>query len=136
MVERFNSREPRYANDADYTTNTPSYYDDLARKSKLLQLLAERIWEYDEELALRFAEWDQNLEEFDAEVINLLNEWLADGVLDEVINQDLLNQKADKTELEALDIWIKEQLLALSIIQFSQTEPTDDTVEYWYQELI
>jgi len=89
MVERFNSREPRYSDDADYTTNAPSYYDDLARKSKLLQLLAERIWEYDEELAKRFEAWDQNLDQFDDEVINLLNEWLDDGTLIEVIAQTI-----------------------------------------------
>ena len=31
----FNSRIPRYNDDSDYTTNAPSYYDDLARKQKL-----------------------------------------------------------------------------------------------------
>lgn len=94
-MSQFNGRFPHYPDDSDYNTNSPSYYDDLAKKSKLIHLLAKRIWEYDEELAKRFAEWDQNLEEFDDEVIRLLNEWLENGVLDDVINAGVLGRKAE-----------------------------------------
>lgn len=87
MVNEYHRRIPKYYDDQDYNTNAPSYYDDLARKSKLIQLLSERIWEYDEELAKRFEAWDKNLEEFDSEVIRLLQEWVNDGTLVEIIAQ-------------------------------------------------
>ena len=91
-----NRRYPRYPDDADYQTNAPSYYDDLARKNKLIKLLSQRIWEYDEELAKRFAEWDKNLEEFPEEVVRLLQEWMDTGVFDDIINEHIfadLNNK-------------------------------------------
>ena len=47
---RFNSRKPRYNDDSDYTTNAPSYYDDLARKNQLIKYLAKKIWEYEKTL--------------------------------------------------------------------------------------
>ena len=62
------SSAPFYSNSADYNTNSKSYYDDLSRKAKLFEILAHRIWEYDEELAKRFEEWDKNLEEFPDEI--------------------------------------------------------------------
>ena len=100
MVNRkfpFNSRVPMYDDDSDYLTNANSYYDDLARKNKLIKMLADKIWEYeqiiekqfaewDEELKKRFLEWDKNLEEFDEEVLKLLEKWLEDGTLEEIIN--------------------------------------------------
>jgi len=99
MVQ-MNRRYPRYPDDADYQTNSPSYYDDLARKTKLIKLLSQRIWEYDEELAKRFEEWDKNLEEFDENVLLLLNEWLTDGTLERIINEEIFSTKADKEEME------------------------------------
>ena len=107
----FNSRIPRYNDDSDYTTNAPSYYDDLARKNKLLKTLSYRIWEYqevinkqfnewDEEIRQRFLEWDKNLEEFDDEVLRLLKEWLEDGTLDHIINETIFSWKADKTYVD------------------------------------
>ena len=107
----FNSRIPRYNDDSDYTTNAPSYYDDLARKNKLLKTLSYRIWEYqevinkqfnewDEEIRQRFLEWDKNLEEFDDEVLRLLKEWLEDGTLDHIINDTIFSWKADKTYVD------------------------------------
>ena len=102
-----NRRFPKYPDDADYTTNSPSYYDDIARKQKLIQLLTEKIWEYDKELAERFEAWDKNLEEFPEEVKRLLIEWMEDGTLDHIINETIFNWKADKTyvdsEVERLD---------------------------------
>lgn len=107
----FNSRIPRYNDDSDYTTNAPSYYDDLARKNQLLKTLSLRIWEYqevinkqfnewDEEIKKRFLEWDKNLEEFDDEVLRLLQEWLEDGTLDHIINETIFSWKADKTYVD------------------------------------
>src|SRR5699024_475849 len=108
----FNSRIPRYNDDSDYTTNAPSYYDDLARKNQLLKTLSYRIWEYqevinkqfnewDEEIKKRFLEWEKNLEEFDDEVLRLLQEWMEDGTLDHIINETIFSWKADKTYVDS-----------------------------------
>ena len=84
-----NRRYPRYPDDADYQTNSPSYYEDLGRKQKLIQLLAEKIWGYDEELKKRFEEWDKNLEEFPEEIKKLLEKWLDDGTIVEIIDKEI-----------------------------------------------
>jgi len=89
---RFNNRKPLYIDDSDYTTNSPSYYDHLARLNKLLQLLSERIWDYEDELNDRFDEWDKLIEEFPDEVLKLLIKWLNDGTLKDLID-DLLYEK-------------------------------------------
>src|SRR5699024_10328379 len=117
MVQ-MNRRYPRYPDDADYQTNAPSYYEDLARKEKLIQLLAEKIWEYENTLDLKLEEitnrleyyieqWELNLEKFPENVELLLEEWLSDGTLDHIINETIFNWKADKTyvdaEIERLD---------------------------------
>lgn len=81
------SNVPFYTNLADYNTNSTSYYDDLGRKAKLFEILAHRIWEYDEELAKRFEEWDENLEQFPEEVEKLLKEWLTNGEMDRIVNE-------------------------------------------------
>lgn len=80
---------PFYTDSADYNTNSKSYYDDLARKNKLIEILAKRIWEYDEELAKRFEEWDSNLEELPEDLKNMINEWVNDGTLGDIINKDI-----------------------------------------------
>lgn len=82
---------PFYSDNADYNTNAKSYYDDLARKQHLFEILAKRIWEYDEELAKRFEEWDRNLEEFPENVEKLLIEWINDGTLEHLINVELFD---------------------------------------------
>ena len=125
-----NRRYPRYPDDADYQTNAPSYYEDLARKHKLIEMLAKKIWEYEETLDLtleqitnrlesyieendklmsdRLEQWDLNLEKFPENVELLLQEWLSDGTLDHIINETIFNWKADKTyvdsEIERLDL--------------------------------
>lgn len=91
---------PRYNNDNDYNTNAPSYYDELARKNKLIELLSKKIWEYDKELAKRFDEWDKNLEEFDDEVMKLLRSWINDGTMAAIINEEIFSWKADKVDLD------------------------------------
>lgn len=98
---------PRYESDSDYTTNAPSYYDDLARKNELLKILANRIWEYDKELAKRFAEWDKNLEDLPEDVKNLLIQWMTDGTLELLINENILNGKADISEIERIEELLK-----------------------------
>lgn len=99
IYDRRRERVPFYDDNADYNTNAPSYYDDLARKTKLIQVLAKRLWDYDEELAKRFEEWDKNLEEFPENVEKLLIRWLHDGTLENIINDNIfnkLNGKIDK----------------------------------------
>lgn len=98
MINNYFRRIPKYYDDQDYTTNAPSYYDDLARKSKLIRLLSERIWEYDEELAKRFDAWDQNLEDLPDDLKRMLIDWIDDGTLDQIINETLFNQINDKTD--------------------------------------
>lgn len=110
-MDNFRSRFPFYKDDADYTTNAPSYYDDLARKNKLIQHLAEKIYDYDTILKTSLEEIEQILEQvidkigegFNAEIADLLILWVEDGTLDHIINETLMNKKADKTELEALE---------------------------------
>ena len=101
MVRRFNSRFPTYPDDADYTTNSPSYYDYLARLNKLMKVLAEKLGHYDEELEKRFEEWDKLIEKFPENVEKLLIEWLEDGILEEIINVNIfkdLNDLIDKNK--------------------------------------
>src|SRR5699024_4053204 len=124
MVQ-MNRRYPRYPDDADYQTNAPSYYEDLARKQKLIKLLAEKIWEYDERLNDRLedlknvledylAQWDERIENLDDEVSHIFITWLEDGTLEKIINNDVLGNKADKTfvdsEIERLELKNKETL--------------------------
>lgn len=96
--DHFNSRFPYYNDDSDYTTNAPSYYDDLARKSKIVQELAQRIWEYDKLLAEKFAEWDKNMEELPLYVQEILEKWLADGTLADIINNTIFGDLNDKID--------------------------------------
>lgn len=128
MTRRF----PRYSDDSDYTTNSPSYYDDLAKKNKLIKLLSKRIWEYDKTLDLtlkeieekftdyinennelmnkRLENWDKRIEEMPDEMSTLFVEWLNDGTLEEIINHDVLGNKADKTYVDDLNEDVTSQL--------------------------
>lgn len=94
-ISQQRQRVPFYSDNADYNTNSKSYYDDLARKNALIEILAKRIWEYDEELAKRFQEWDQNLEELPEDLENLLVGWMEDGTLDDIINHNIFNDLND-----------------------------------------
>jgi len=106
VVNKFNSRKPRYNDDSDYTTNAPTYYDDLARKNELIKYLAKRIWEYDKTLYERLEDIEDVLaqmihkigEGFNEEIRVLLVQWVEDGTLDHIINEVLfseLNKKID-----------------------------------------
>src|SRR5699024_12780089 len=105
MYRRF----PRYPDDADYQTNAASYYEDLARKNKLIKKLAKRIWEYDKMLADRLEEIKEVLrqvidkigEGFNEEIYQLLVKWVEDGTLDHIINETLMNKKADITYVDS-----------------------------------
>lgn len=88
-------QKPFYDNSADYNTNSKSYYDDLARKTRLISILAHRIWEYDEQMVKRLEEWDARLEHFPEDVKQLLIKWLEDGTLDDIINHNIFNDLND-----------------------------------------
>lgn len=103
MYEDKRRRTPFYDDNADYNTNSKSYYDDLARKSKIIELLAHRIWEYDEELRKRFAEWDKLMAEFPEIAEQLFREWLRDGTIEKIIREELEDFK-DEVRVLIADI--------------------------------
>ena len=95
-------QNPYYDFDTDYTTNSSSYYDYLAKLKPLIQILAERIYDYDKELAKRFEEWDKNLEELPDELKRMFLEWVDDGTLARILAQLLLDDYATKEEVNEL----------------------------------
>src|SRR5699024_9857504 len=90
-----NRRYPRYPDDADYQTNAPSYYEDLARLQKLFEILSKRIWDYDREIAEYFKRWEENLKNINHEVIKMMIDWLDTGILEDILNNELLNHKPE-----------------------------------------
>ena len=113
-MSRYHSRIPRYNDDSDYTTNAPSYYDDLARKQKLIKELAKRIWEYDKQLDQSLENIENVLNEyitivdgklelidhiigegFNDRIEVLLREWVNDGTLNHIINVEIFNMKEE-----------------------------------------
>ena len=115
--ERFfktNTVNPIYDHRANFQTNSPSFYEYLAKHNHLIKILAKRIWEYQElikkqfnewdiEIKKRFLQWDKNLEEFDEEVLKLLKEWLLNGTLDHIINDTIFSWKADKIYVDEVN---------------------------------
>src|SRR5699024_8072202 len=120
-----NRRYPRYPDDADYQTNAPSYYEDLARKHGLIKELAHKIWEYDETLTNSLENIKKILgdyihvvdgkieiinnkinEGFNDEVNKLLVEWINDGTLEHLINEEIFNLKVDKTAFHKKGIFL------------------------------
>ena len=90
-MNRYNSRVPIYNDDSDYTTNAPSYYDDLARKQKLIKELSLKIWEYDQILASKLKEVEDTLkqysdiidgkvEDFDNIILDKTEKWLSENM--------------------------------------------------------
>ena len=91
MMSGYYPRIPRYNDDSDYTTNAPSYYDDLARKQKLIKELSEKIWEYDKILAEKLKEvedtlkqyadiLDGKIEDFDEIILDKTEKWLSENM--------------------------------------------------------
>lgn len=93
------SYSPFYSDEADYNTNAKSYYDDLSRKAKLIEILAHRIWEYDEELQKRFAEWDKLMAQFPLIAEQLFREWLRNGTIESIIRDELESFKDEVRDL-------------------------------------
>lgn len=89
--------KPRYPSDSDYTTNAPSYYDDLARKQKLIEELSKRVWEYDQILHAKLKEVEETLkkyadildgkiEDFDQIILSKTKNWL-DKNMEDILTQ-------------------------------------------------
>lgn len=93
------TRTPFYDDNADYNTNSKSYYDELARKAKVIELLTQRVWEYDEELRKRFERWDKLMDEFPEVAEQLFREWLRDGTIESIIRDELEVFKDEVREL-------------------------------------
>ena len=83
--------QPIYDSRSDYTTNAPSFYEYLSRHNHLIKILAQRIYDYDKELAKRFEEWDKRIENLPKELEELLIEWMNDGTLENIINENIFN---------------------------------------------
>src|SRR5699024_6633572 len=143
MYRRF----PRYPDDADYQTNAASYYEDLARKNKLIKKLAKRIWEYDKILADNLEEIEEVLrqvidkigEGFNEEIYQLLVKWVEDGTLDHIINETLMNKKADKSYVDKLHENVTTQLahIALDITTLGAKADAnfyDETTKKYYTD--
>ena len=88
-----NRRYPLYPDDADYQTNAPSYYEDLARKHELIKKLSNKIWEYDQILYKKLKEVESTLQEyadildgkvndFDRIILEKTEKWLAENMED------------------------------------------------------
>lgn len=128
---------PRYRDDSDYNTNANSYYEELARKNKLMKELALKIWDYEDILNASLEEIEGILEEminkigegFNDEIEILLREWIEDGSLDHIINETLMNKKADKTELEALDTRLTQEIEKIKEDLEKQNNRIDETVK-------
>src|SRR5699024_5063674 len=145
MVRRFNSRFPTYPDDADYTTNAPSYYDDLARKNKLIKELAERIGFYDIELEKHFKEVQEILDKviekigegFNEEIYILLEKWVEDGTLDFIINETLMNKKADITYVDQifnnLEKYLNEEIDNMNDKLENELKEKIDNLAYYHE---
>lgn len=93
----FKSRIPRYDCDSDYTTNAPSYYDALARFSKSLKSLIERMNDVEE----HFKE--------------LVIGWLEDGTLAGLLEQVLLDDYAT-------EVYVQQMIDDLNIQDYAKIE--------------
>src|SRR5699024_12372234 len=64
--------------------------------------LAERIYDYDKELAKRFEEWDKRIENLPDELKRMFLEWVDDGTLARILAQLILDEYATKKEVNEL----------------------------------
>lgn len=112
---------PWYNQDADYQTNAKSYMDYLARTNKFMgvlvedyevfkELLLEEFKQFQQDTSKTIDQFNDRLDNIKQEMIDFFNQWLEDGVLDQVINQDILNRKPDRTEMTALFNQVDERM--------------------------
>lgn len=89
-----------YNQDADYNTNARSYMDYLARHNKFMKVLVEDYEVFKEIVIEELKQIKFNAE---MEVEDILLNWLDDGTLYRIINEEVFGNKAD-TE------WVENQL--------------------------
>ena len=132
----YNSRRPYYNDDSDYTTNAPSYYDDLARTQELIKTLANRIWEYDQTLyeKLKLVEdtlkeyadiLDGKIEDFDRIILEKTEKWLAENM------EDILTEA-----VELVWFGLTDDGYFMAVIPDGWKDVTFDTTEYGQLMLI
>lgn len=105
-----NVNKKYFTNDTDYTTNSPSYYESLARFTSTLRLLTERL----DDVELHFKE--------------MLLEWLADGTLTGILEQALLDKYATKEH-------VKQAIDDLNMSQYTTIEFLHEVIKD-YDEII
>ena len=101
---------PIYDHRANFQTNSPSFYEYLAKHNYLIKILAKRIYDYDKELAKRFEEWDKRIENLPDELKRMFLEWVDDGTLARILAQLLLDDYATKEEVNNLITVLKADL--------------------------
>lgn len=83
--------------DHDYTTNAPSYYDELGRKYELIKELSQKVWQYDKTLAEKLQLLketmehysdliDGKIEDFDDIILSKTEQWIDDN-LEDILTQ-------------------------------------------------
>lgn len=108
--------QPKYQVNHNYNTNAPSFFAYLGKFNEYVRVLGKRIWEYDEKIQEYFDRWEHNLDTINEDVIEMMVEWLEDGTLDEILNEELLYKKPE--------------------IILSKEEPqTSFSNTYWYQDV-
>lgn len=112
-----------------YNLNTLSYYyEDMERKRKLVEELAKQIFGYDQKLGLSLTEieqrvasyldknqqqlkqWDAKVSSLDTAVEAIVQNWVADGSLELIVQDSVLNLKADKEDVNVLSQQLAEKV--------------------------
>lgn len=75
--------------EVDYQTNAGSYYDYLARKQKLFELLTEKITDLANQTELKINEFQNRLDGIKEEMKDFFREWLRDGIISDIIGEEL-----------------------------------------------
>ena len=93
--KHFSDFKPEYQDDHNYQLNAKSFFHYLGKSNKFLEIMADRIEEYDEVLAEKFRQWDENLETINDDVIDLMVEWMEDGTLEQILNIEIMDRKPE-----------------------------------------
>jgi len=137
LPNRPKSFEPHYQDNHNFQTNAKSYFHYLGKSNKFLEIMAERIEEYDETLDNSLEnlhnilndysdQWDENLETINDDVVAMMVEWMEDGTLAEIINEEIFSWKAD-TEWVQLQLEEKANITDM-ITLFEEMEEKTKTV--------
>jgi len=143
--KHFSDFKPEYQDDHNYQLNAKSFFHYLGKSNKFLEIMGERIEDYDEEIQRYFERWEDNLETVNDDVIDMMMAWLDDGTLDEIFNNELLQRKVEiiiaKEEPETTfenTYWYQDvgnsglqQNLYRTNVSVSEDEPQDEQYNVW-----